>query len=704
MSKKHRIMLVLSFLIASVLFPQATFGQSYPTSWDMTLLYATEADFENDYNQIMSNELPQYESTLGDDRALEAFLVAYETYYRTADKMYVYAASLCDMDSTDDTYQDTYNTALQAYTKLDEDTAFFMPELLERSDENILALTEQDAFAPYASFLTDISQARDAILSEESEVILALANSWSEAPSNIYDQLNTSDFKYESFTDHFGNVHTFDPSTDIVYLYATDPEWRTNAYDAIMAPYISHANTYAAIYIAEVEKNIFQARARGYDSTLEYVLDGVIDPSDYTSLIAVTKQHADLIGRYFELRGQALGVDTFLTSDLYLPYTPDAYGEVTYDEGVDLVRNALSVLGDSYSEDISALVTGNTIDVYPDTYKTSSQYTWGAYGEPVYILLNYYDELDDAFTLAHELGHAVQQKRTNELQGYFDANVSPFPGELPSTLNELLMLDYMKENAVDDSQSLELLATDLDLFYDTFFSQVILADFENQVYERAESGESLTLDVLNTLWLDVNRTYFGDAVDIQSSFAYDWMQIPHLYQNHYVYSYAMSITAAADIFSSLKADQTSVKTAYNQFLSGEIDFDQLDISFDDLSVYNAVFNHFEDTLDALDSIVSEPDFESASRTNLFTMSEIEDYLAAYSDSGSDASSTEEIFFNFQEDGSLSDESAVFIIIIGAVIALWLATLLLIVFLLLDRRSLVKKIKRLEEPPYHSPEY
>lgn len=700
--KAKRVLPLLLTLM--LIFNSLVYATDYPTTWDLTKIFISEEAFlgaSEQVNKTLIPELKTYQSKLSDATSLRNFLDTYLEASIIADKVYLYASLMKDTNTAESKYQEYISKALDTYANLEEATAFVRPELLKQSDATLLKLSNQPDFKDFKSYLTQLVDSRSHVLSEESENILAFATEFSEMPKEIYDQLTISDAHYDYFKAPIGPVHPLDMDMDTIYFYSTVAEDRQKISDAFTTPYSMHANTLASVFIAEVQKNIFLAKSRGYDSVLAYAVDGVIEPDQYRNLIKSTREHASLLQKFNDIKRRSLGFDTLHTSDFHLPYATSYYMDTTYEDSISNILEALTPLGSEYLNKLESFLEGGTIDAYPSDFKTTSQYTWGTYTSPTYVLLNFNDDFNSESTLSHELGHAIHQLYTSESQNYFDTNVGSFPAEATSTLNELLLLESLKSKSEDEELSVFFLEQEIELYYETFFMQAILADFEMQVYDMAEAGDPLSLDVLNTLWMDTAKSYFGENVTLDDSYKYLWMQIPHFYQTFYVYSYAMSLAASTAIKDHIVSEGDAYTAKYIEFLksgaskSPTEQMKDLEIDLSSANFYQPLFDHFDSLLDEMDKTLSDLGYydKHPMQKILYSEAQIEHAYKNYFAKQETATTETET-----ETANTSTESsnAISTLLIG--VLLLLALIVFISLLVIVSRN--KKIKRLQEDLNH----
>jgi oligoendopeptidase F len=384
--------------------------------------------------------------------------------------------------------------------------------------------------------------------------------------------LNNADIK-------FGTVDTPEGPVQLTHAkYAElmqhkDRGVRKNTFETYYSAYKSNLNTIAATYAASVKKDIYYARVRGYGSALEKALfvDNV-PVSLYDELIAAVHDSLPTMYDYVETRRRILGLDDMAMYDIYVPLVADVEKKYTYDQAMDLVTTALAPLGEEYAALLRRARNERWIDVYEIEGKTSGAYSWGAYGTHPYVLLNHRDDLDSAFTLAHELGHAMHSYYSDEAQPYALAGYTIFVAEVASTVNELLLTFYLLDHA-DDALKKYVLNHYLDQFRTTVLRQTMFAEFERISHAMAEEGKPLTHEALSAEYAQLNRLYYGGGIKTCDTISIEWARIPHFYNAFYVYKYATGFSAAVTIATGIYKNKPGVRDAYFEFLkSGGSDY------------------------------------------------------------------------------------------------------------------------------------
>ena len=328
------------------------------------------------------------------------------------------------------------------------------------------------------------------------------------------------------------------------FLQSPDRRVRRDAYRGLYKAYQGMKNTIAAAYAASVKGDLFAARARGYAGCLEAALfAGNVPTAVYTQLLEAVHEGLPALHKYVGLRKKLLNLPELEMYDLYTPLIPDCSQPMTYEEAKVLVREALAPLGENYQALLDRAFTEGWIDVYENDGKTSGAYSWGVYGVHPYVLLNHQDTLESAFTLAHELGHAMHSYHSDAANPYELAQYRIMVAEVASTVNESLLMRYLLDRETEPARRAWLLNKFLEQVRTTCFRQTLFAEFELKAHRMAEQGEPLTVESLSAVYRELNETYYA-GVNVDEDAAIEWLRIPHFYRAFYVYQYATGICSA----------------------------------------------------------------------------------------------------------------------------------------------------------------
>ena len=331
--------------------------------------------------------------------------------------------------------------------------------------------------------------------------------------------------------------------------------------------YKKYIRTIATIYKSEVETNVVTAKIKNYDSAISASLySDNVPVKIYDNLIKVVNDNLNVLYNYYDLKKKILSLDEFHMYDTYVEIINKVDKKYTFDEAKEMVISALSVLGDEYISNLKKAFDEKWIDIYHNKGKRSGAYSSGNYDINPYVLLNYEGTLDDVSTLAHELGHSMHTYLSCHNNPYQYSSYEIFVAEVASTVNELLLANYMLKNSKDKNEKLAIINHILDLYKATLFRQTMFAEFEQKTHSLREQGEVLTSDLLSNIYYDLIKKYFGKNVVCDDLIKYEWARIPHFYYGFYVYKYATGISAASYIVDGILNNKEGQLESYINFL------------------------------------------------------------------------------------------------------------------------------------------
>lgn len=398
---------------------------------------------------------------------------------------------------------------------------------------------------------------------------MAATGGMQQTPQEVFALFSNADLEFPEITDENGEQVRITHGRYISMLSSKNRDVRKAAFTGLYSTYDKFQNTLAALYSGQVRQLMFKAKARGYSSTLEAAVDANnVSPRVYENLVEAVNENMDKMYRYVNIRKKCLGVSELHMYDVYTSMIAGADRKVPFEEAKETVLKALAPLGERYVSLVKRGFDNRWLDVYENQGKRSGAYSAGAYGVHPYVLLNYDDTLDNMFTLAHEMGHAMHSYFSNETQPFLYSRYKIFVAEVASTCNEVLLMEYLLGRTEDKKERAYLINHFLDSFKSTVYRQTMFAEYEKITNAMAEQGESLTAEVLKKVYYDLNCKYFGPEMVSDEEIAYEWCRIPHFYMNFYVYQYATGFSAAVAIARRiLKEGQTAVDD-YMKFLSG----------------------------------------------------------------------------------------------------------------------------------------
>ena len=466
-----------------------------------------------------------------------------------------YFASLCyDQDQRDNQANAKRQEVQILFAKAAQASAWFDPELLSIPLARVREwMASNSRLALYRFAVEDLYRQQEHVLDDKGERLLSLSSRFSSSPNDAYAALSTADVKNPTVVLPSGAEATLTYGQYRAIL-ATNPNQadRAAAFHEFHKVYESTVNTYASLYNGVLQRDWFHAQARGYASTLDAALHGNNIPTAVVeNLIQQAKAGTDPLRRYHRLRKRLLGLDTYHTYDTTIPLVSFDH-TYSYDDVVEWLPASVTPLGEQYQQEMRDILNGQSIDVYENPGKRSGAYSAPVYGCPPYMLLNYNDTLDAAFTLAHEMGHSMHTVLSHANQPFVYAGYTIFVAEVPSTLSEALFLDYMLERSTDEHERIVLLQHAIDGIVSTFYTQVMFADYELQAHRLVEAGKPVTADVLSEIYFGLLQAYHGNAMDYDEQSRVTWARIPHFYSTpYYVYQYATCFASSAQLIKQL---------------------------------------------------------------------------------------------------------------------------------------------------------
>lgn len=541
--------------------------------WAIEDLYATDELWEKEYNELgdMLSKVAEYRGRLSESaKELLNFFKLEEQLSIMMERVYVYANQKYHEDTANPVYQDLADKAGVIAVQADSAFSFATPEILSIPEETLERFkSEEEGLRVYNFYLSNILRRKPHILSAQIEELLADAGEMASSPDNIFSKFNNADIKFPEIKDDKGNTVRITHGRFIRFLESSDRRVREEAFKGVYETYGSLKNTLAATFSSNLKQELFFTKARSFDSSLEKALNDVNVPVEvYTNLIDAVHDNIGLMHRYVRLRKKLLGVDELHMYDLHTPIVQNAKIEIPFEEAKRIVAEGLKPLGEEYQGILQEGFNNRWIDIYENENKRSGAYSWGAYGTHPYVLLNYNSTLDNVFTLAHEMGHAIHSYYSDKVQPYVYAAYKIFVAEVASTCNEALLIDHMLRNTEDKLQKAYLINHFLDDFKSTLYRQTMFAEFEMITHKMIQDGQSLTAEVLCKIYHDLNVLYYGDDIIVDPEIDIEWARIPHFYTAFYVYQYATGYSAAIALSRRILQEGKPAVDDYIRFLSG----------------------------------------------------------------------------------------------------------------------------------------
>ncbi len=519
-------------------------------TWDLSPLYASHEAWEESFENVKKkfwDEISELKGQVASqpENVKKLFHLTFGLEQELMN-LYTYAHLRHDEDVAHETHKTAYDRISTLLHQFSEATAWIEPELLSLPEEKLKKLAESVDLSDYKMVLDKTARLKPHTLTAREEELLALGGKALQVSDRAFGALNNADLKFPNVKDGEGKEHELSHGLYHVYLRSRDRVLRENAFKTLHKTFLSFENTLCELLSGSVQKHIFYAQAKHYDSSLQAALyPHQIDTAVYENLISATHAHIDKLHRFIALRKKLMNLPDIHAYDLYAPAAEEIEMKFTYDEAVDVTLEAVKPLGPSYCNVLKrGLKQERWIDRYENNRKRSGAYSSGCYESHPYILLNYQGFLNDVMTLAHEAGHSMHTYFSNQSQPYHDSRYSIFVAEVASTFNEELVFRHLLANAKDKNERIFLLLQKLDGIRATFFRQVMFAEFEKQIHEMAEKHIPLTPTTLRKAYSELNAHYFGPELTLDAELEGEFMRVPHFYYDFYVYQYSTGISAA----------------------------------------------------------------------------------------------------------------------------------------------------------------
>jgi len=545
--------------------------------WNLADIYPTIEDWNKDvlYIEQAAEELKKFDGNIHDGKTLLSYLTEDEKVSFKFGKVYAYGMLSVDLDTRDTASQSLQDKAKQLGVKVSSATSFFMPFLLGLEEATLKAYMEEEEGLQY--FEKDLHNAyryKAHVLSKEQEEVLSQLGEALSAPSHTYGMINNADIKFGEVTKDDGEKVELTRGMYAKLIEDQDLNKRKEAYKAYYQPYVHLKNSIASTLGAAIKNNVTVSRLRHYPSALEKALFADNVPKEvYDNLISATKQNIEPLHRYAEIRKEKLGLDELHQYDLNVPLVEGVEKEISFDEAYETMLNALRPLGEDYIHTLASFKEARYIDVRETPGKRSGAYNMGVYGVHPYVLLNHRDNIDGLFTLAHEMGHAMHSHYSHKTQPQNTAKYSIFVAEVASTVNEVLLINYLLNKETDEKLRQYLLNHFIDKFKGTLFTQVMFGEFEKITHELVEKGEPLNAKVFSEVYENLFKEYNGDLIVFDEEVKYGWSRIPHFYRPFYVYKYATGFASAVHIANRILDGDSETQAAYLEFLkSGSAEY------------------------------------------------------------------------------------------------------------------------------------
>ena len=538
--------------------------------WNIDEMYNNKEAIDVDIKKVESilKEVKNYKGKLGSSKdSLYKALKLSEDASRIVQNLYVYTHMKQHEDTRINENQGMATKIDMLSTELSMATSYIVPEIISIDDKILNEFLESKDLSFYEKYIDDILREKPHTLSEREEEILAATSDISGVAENVYDMLSFADLEFPEIEDEEGNKVKLTHSNFSVFLKSKNQRVRKDAFEALYSVYDKYKNTFASTLYGGIKSEIFYSKMRKHKSALEGSLfNDDVSVDVYNNLILAIDENLDSLNKYVELKKRFLGLEEIHMYDLYVPLTDKFDMKIPYEKAQEIILEALRPLGEEYLNIIKKAFSERWIDVYENEGKQGGAYSWGSYDSHPYILMNYHDDLNSLFTLIHELGHSVHSYYSRTSQEYLYSNYKIFVAEVASTLNELLLINYLLDNSSSREETIYLLNYYLEQFRTTVYRQTMFAEFEKITHEKVEGKEPLTAKEFTDIYYGLNEKYYGKSCNVDKQIGLEWARIPHFYSNFYVYKYATGFSAASALSQQILKEGEPAVQRYIEFL------------------------------------------------------------------------------------------------------------------------------------------
>ncbi|SFQ06697.1 oligoendopeptidase F [Lachnospiraceae bacterium XBB1006] len=551
-------------------------------TWDLSLLYDSEEAMLKDVDRLTEKVLHMvdtYQGKLTDATTICACLRELEEVNILITLTSHYADLGASVDFYDTHLQQLNNKVATILARESSKLSFVESEIVKQPDAVIKEAMKLEKSTSH--YLADLLRLKPHMLNPETERVLSALSPTLQAPYTLYNTTKLADIQFDDFTVEGKTYPLGYTLFENNYEYEEDTAIRRAAFTAFSEKLRQYENTTAAIYQTQIQQEKIMADLTGFDSVFDRLLFfQKVDQSLYHRQVDVIMEKlAPHMRKYAKLIQKVHGLDKMTFADLKLPLDPGFTPSVTIEESEETIANALSVLGEDYVAMVHEAYRNRWIDFAQNKGKSTGGFCASPYSKNSYILLSWNEKMSDVFTLAHELGHAGHFKRCNHDQSIFDTEVSTYFVEAPSTMNELLLANYLKKTSDDKRFRRWVLANMINnTYYHNFVTHFIEAYYQREVYRLIDKGESVTAEILSGIMKDTLEKFWGDAVEITPGAELTWMRQPHYYMGLYSYTYSAGLTIATQVSKRIEKEGMPAVEDWKKVLSSGSTLDPIGLA------------------------------------------------------------------------------------------------------------------------------
>jgi len=537
-------------------------------TWDLARMYNPD-NLDLDIAQCFAiiDKIVKFQNIEFDKVTITKVLDLYYELLIKVENIYVYFSHQQDTDFTNDKNIAIFNKIKGEYNQMMIKTSFLFPKISKVNNDILYSILSDDNLKDFHKTIENIINNKKRYLSEPEEKIISSYSLTSNAAYQLFSSFTNSDLKFTKIKDKNNNEHELTEGTYATYIRSKDRTLRESAFDSLFDGYSAFNQTLATNYISGLKSSLVSMRNRNYFSTLQQALEpNKIDEQIYYNLLETIEKNIEINHDYLKLRKSEMQLDELHLYDIYPSMVADVEQKYKFKQACDYVVESLKIFGKEYQDILNEALTTRWIDIYENEGKRSGAYSGGSYLSSPYILLNYHDELNDVFTLTHELGHSIHSYLANKNNVYQNASYKIFIAEVASTVNELLLINYLLEHETEAHIKKYLYNYLLEQFRTTMIRQTMFARFELESHKLVEENKEISNVILNDLYYEINKQYFGDEIILDEKIKYEWSRIPHFFYNYYVYQYATSFSISLNIVKRMLENEEDIVEKYLFFL------------------------------------------------------------------------------------------------------------------------------------------
>ena len=524
-------------------------------TWDLKDLFTSDQAFYQTLEQVVQMSLDfnhTYYQKLNNIETIEKALDEYERILIEIDRLYNYPELRLSVDTANEEAQKVNAKLNTTSGKLASLLSFVDSEILELSDEIISELRSQ---TKYPHFIKQLQDRKPYQLSADVEKVLATLTPTLRSPFELYGTTKSLDINFESF-DYEGVTYPLDYATfENEYEDHPSPEFRRKSFRAFSDALRQYQHTTAATYNMQVQQEKIEADLRGYDSVIDYLLQDQEVTKDMfdRQIDVIMSDLAPVMQKYAKIIQRVHNLDKMRFEDLKISIDPNFEPEISIEKSKKYIYGALNVLGDDYVKMLKSAYDYRWIDFAQNKGKDTGAYCASPYVTHSYVFISWTGKMAETFVLAHELGHAGHFTLAQKHQNLLESEASMYFVEAPSTMNEMLMANYLFNSSNDPRFKRWVIGSILSrTYYHNMVTHLLEAAYQREVYRRVDNGESLTAPLLNEIMLNTYKAFFGDTVEMTDGVELTWMRQPHYYMGLYSYTYSAGLTIGTVVSQCIK--------------------------------------------------------------------------------------------------------------------------------------------------------